>query len=740
MTLLTPTVGAWDQYAIVELDEDIVAQPYPALSTIDVEVDTNFSPFSGHGDTITPGNPASLSSARGVFTGLSGQIVISGCTNPTNNGTFTIQSVGNATQLTFTNPNAIAETSQFRWEIIPPQAVILQNSGSIQGSPLPDGWSTNAGTTLQVGHSGPGLLARNRIFFSRNDDTQPVHVTIPIELAREHRGKRLEVRAWLGEHRNFSGLTTYDIQVAYGSLASSPTFTSIFSPTPPSLSASAVFPSYEYSVEPSLTGIQGSFFVPRTAEQCHLRIVRSATAGLNALCSIEAVEVRAVQGRSARVGTRSVVRSAKRTKFRDLIYVWNTLPQGAEAHAESLGVTPSGYIPERPGHIDRLAPSHTFPERFDVSDLKIGLYDSTAWSSTSSRENLSHVVASPDLLSGAEPNNLSLVTDEDLTFFTGTVGDPVGSARANLVFNARMLSGFASSPTVGGAPNSVEPKGYRLLETRTTPTTFNQDGRAYTIPAGTPIPVPDAPASPGANYPWQFISATQIRVNDFNPASTYTLTYPTRLMAVTEPLQLASLGVTLADHMWLVDFAHSEPPKMIANSLYTEEQATFFGDFRATLTGVIDIAKTSILYQDDGITKKEVPAGTWSVADVNQIRIDPAAFNADYLYSIAYFKKVLVFERGPTYTIEWRSAASEAGLSSAPWIEVRPNQVLNSNSTSSPSTNVVDAWHQLRVFMDNVDESTFLATGITPSVYAPRIYGLGIKGLRIVGSPTPPGL
>jgi hypothetical protein len=179
---------------------------------------------------------------------------------------------------------------------------------------------------------------------------------------------------------------------------------------------------------------------------------------------------------------------------------------------------------------------------------------------------------------------------------------------------------------------------------------------------------------------------------------------------------------------------------MTDNSLYTEEQATFFGNFRADLSGVIDITKTSILYQDDGVTKKEVPVNGWNVVSTTQIRIDPAVFNADYLYTIAYYKKNLVFNRGPTYTIEWRSAATEGGLTSAPWVEVKPNQVLNSNSTVSPATNVVDAWHQLRVFMDNVDDTTLVATGTTPSIYAPRIYGLGIKGMRIVGSPLPPGL
>jgi hypothetical protein len=74
----------------------------------------------GTGDSLAfVGTTVTLTDAGGLFLpghlGLS--ITLSGCTNPNNNGVFTITSYLSATQVTFTNPSPVAETSSFAWTI-----------------------------------------------------------------------------------------------------------------------------------------------------------------------------------------------------------------------------------------------------------------------------------------------------------------------------------------------------------------------------------------------------------------------------------------------------------------------------------------------------------------------------------------------------------------------------------------------------------------------------------------------
>lgn len=80
--------------------------------------------IDGIGDSLgTPsGSNQVINDGAGYFTSdMVGQtITISGATNPTNNGAFTIVGYTNATQITFTNAAGVAETSSFSWSITPP--------------------------------------------------------------------------------------------------------------------------------------------------------------------------------------------------------------------------------------------------------------------------------------------------------------------------------------------------------------------------------------------------------------------------------------------------------------------------------------------------------------------------------------------------------------------------------------------------------------------------------------------
>jgi hypothetical protein len=182
---------------------------------------------------------------------------------------------------------------------------------------------------------------------------------------------------------------------------------------------------------------------------------------------------------------------------------------------------------------------------------------------------------------------------------------------------------------------------------------------------------------------------------------------------------------------------------MASKSVEVEEVVTILPSGTSNLTGVIDTTLPYTLRVDDGVTLTTIPITEWSVTGQKEISIPQGVVNPDALYILTYYRKTLVFEDGPRYQVEWRSAATQLALSSAPWLEVKPNQVVSPYTDANLTLNNVYRYHQLRVFIDNVTDVSFTSTLPEGTPMGARVLGLGLKGFRLFGGSSPslaPGL
>lgn len=755
---LDSAVSAWPIGAFVELPDEV---PHKIVATrgleeVSIEVDTTVRPRHDFGDSIVnhAGATWKVVSSRADFTGLTGSsITIADAQNAQNNGTFTITS-STATEARFTNASALAETSSFSWEITTyPFASALEDDFDVVGSRVPDGWYADNGASA----SGITATAENVAFGALLGAATGKYVPSPIMLestsaiirlwracpqAMAYRGLPLDIDVRLSEHTeaaadfkldvSFDGSTYHDVVNVTTSVGATPLYQSgvlTRGPTDPFT-------------------LSGTFFVPYDASTCVVRLTRTGTASPGTI-TLERFAVWSQTGSSLSTARNTVVRNAKRSQFGEWLYVWSAEPL-TEEEKGYLGLplttnpADSTYLSVRPGHIDYTANSHGYWNRANVSELDDsgvdlirknvrGVYDSIDWldvDAATQLVNLEVVVATPSRLTHVVPTRTGSNTGEELAMIEGFDGP--GTARADLSEASNHEGAFPMAPNPSSGGNFGT--GARLYEIRLTDTSqVNADGLVTIIPAGQPIPLPDTLDVAGVQ-PWEFTSATQVRVNSpyFNATSSYSIDYDVMMRATSLPFQLTTTLSTGSDYLWLTDLARYLRHSATANTFTQTEQASFLANFTASLTMRADTNAEASLERDDGTTIRTIDTGLWEFTDSQTIRIDSSVFDPDSIYTITYVARVVEVETPVTLRLEWRHAASSGALSSAAWEAIQPGQVVSPvfNGGSDVTQNEVHEWNQLRVTIIGVTDTRDV-----------RLFGMGLKGIHLFGTtPVAPGI
>lgn len=737
LTLTEDSDFSWHMGALVEV---VSETPYTVsgtdgLGTITVTVDTDYRPHHDFGDTLEDmgANTIRLTSARANFTAVSAgdEVIVSLCTNLENDGTFTIDTVVSDTEIEFTNASGLDETSSFEWAINVPTTVVFDNI-TPSGASMPDAWTVVSANTIVTttnnddtdGAQAPGFLVASRVLLQSDED---VVIQRTADRALDYVGLELDLTTYVQEHTTDE--VTYLLDVSFNGTD----FYNVATYSSPG-DVTIVPTVFDFD---TLTGPQdpfavtGTFFVPYDAETCVVRLTRTPDVATDGSFTLEKVVLRSIVSTGAWVGDNTVARRAKRAAFGELLYVWSAEPL-IDEEKEYIGLPlDDDSIATRPGHIDYITNSHGYWDRLEVSELddsgpsliKIniaGAFDDSEWDDVDTAnglENLEVVVGTPARSTYIRPTRLSSVELELLSLFDGGDGD--GFARATL----DVPSNHEGDPvsTYPQDPNELA----HLFEVRTTDTSFvNADGLVTNIPAGALIPVPETLDS-DAVQPWEFTAQDEIRINSpyYNSAASYYLSYEVLMRATTEAIDLSDGGATLEDYVWMTDFTHYRRHDVLERQRARTEQVTVLADFTARLSERADIKEDATLTRDDGTTSTIVPNFQWTFQDTKTIKLDPAVFDPNALYSFTYVAHVPDFECPVTFVLEWRAADSEVGLDSEDWVVVEPEQVVTPWFDSPPqdiSENNVRQWHQLRATM----------TGVT-DVRDFRIFGLGIKGLAM---------
>lgn len=729
----------WPEGALVELVDDTpyVSDATDGLGEIGIDVDATYRPYHDFGDSLTNvgGTTMRLSCARGLFTGQVGQtITFQGCDNTANDGDFALIAV-TPTTADFTNAAGVNETSEFEWFINNP-ATTTSDTVTVEGTDLPDGWvlDTAATTIITIGNVGsisqtttPGLLVPSRIALS---DTVDIVLWKNFPSALDYRGLQLEASFWVQEHT--ADATTFLVEVSFDDGAN---FHEVASTM---LNATILrLATMRGPQDPS--NLTGSFFVPWDAETCILRLTRTPAAPAYGTFTFEKMTLRSLTGTGLVVGDNTVPRSQKRAKFGKLLYIWSADPLSDEEKG-FIGLSDSSSIPSAPGHVDFASSAHLYWDRIDLSEyddstipttrLNLrGVYGGTEWADVQTAGGLTYlttVIGTPDKLSRLVPVIASTTTDESLTMVDG--GDGPGTARANLALTSNHEGAFPQDPNTGTG------SGARLYEVRDTDTTFmNPDGLLAVIPAGTLIPVPDTLDSDGVQ-PWEFMSATQIRVNApyFNSTSSYVFDYDLLMRAETGAIELAAVGVDVSEYVWLADLVLYRRHNVNELTTTRTEEMVFKTNYEASLKEQADTSENASLLVNDGMTEREVPFTLWRFQDARTIVLDSTEFNPDATYSLTYVARVPRVTSDVTARLEWRSATTEVGLVGAGWVEVSVNQPLSPEYAPGDNVtmNAPRAWHQFRVTLGGVSDIRDVS-----------VYGIGIKGIHLWGSgANAPGL
>lgn len=743
LTLLAAPAQTWLAGAIVEVVDDT---PYTAdgslgIGEIDLDVDTTFRPYHDFGDSISfvSGTTWRITSLRATFSGASGNVIISGATNAENNGTFPITAAGTTT-LDFTNANAVAETSEFEWalEALPST---LDDALTPQGASMPDGWRVmSAATTVTLGNSSgvsstqaPGLYTPSRVILASANNIQFQKNFLE---ALVYRGLPLTATFWVQEHTANS--TEYQIDVSFDDGST------FFEVEAVDLNSTILeITNVRGPLNP--TAVAGTFYVPYDATTCIIRLTRTPDVAAAGTMSFERFVLHSATGTSLAMGENTVLRSQKRTKFGELLYIWSpeTLP---EEDLKALGLSPDGSSSQpatvsddglslegyKQGHIDRVTSAHAYWDRVDVSEIDDtvvpgvrlnlrGVYDDTDWDALATAdtlEMLTSVAGTPPRMSHIKPSRASLIEEETLTMSDGGGGS--GIATLSLTSNHE-----GAYPQ---APNTGTGTGARLYELRIEDTTITlTNGLVSTIPAGAPIPLPDS-VDEDSVQPWEFTAANAIRVNSpyFNSTSTYVIDYDVLMRATSEAIELEAPEVTMEDYVWLADLAHYKRHNVEERNRSRLEQLNFLADYTAQLSERADTNEAATITRNNGLVTETVPSINWVFTNSKTVRLDPGVFDTNSIYSIEYQARVPHIESAVNVRLEWRSATTEGGLTAASWIEVENNQVLSPVYTAGAdvTVNAPRAWHQMRVTV----------TGVVDPETDLRIYGFGLKGIHLFGA------
>jgi len=417
-------------------------------------------------------------------------------------------------------------------------------------------------------------------------------------------------------------------------------------------------------------------------------------------------------------------------------------------------------------HIDQIVEAHGYWQRFDPTTYDVslnaenlkGMYKATEWTNTT-LFNMELVVASPGRLSYLAPiptyytsanqvvplaevevrdrKYYRLVDGESTTIeltqrVSAVVGEVLGvtvaaPGAAGEAILARLSTHLgnpeASFPQFPSTGTGLGPPG-RPLEYSTR---LYKDGVPIQDTVVAPAPVP---------FWWYFVTpvvlppagTSVIQINNADPLlplpTQWTLDYQIETAVWTDVIDL---GASFADYVWLVDSAIWLRRETLEIERQVETEVRFIGNNVAALNIRSNEDKlTSVLTADNGIIRTQVDESFWDYVGSNQISIDGSVFDAASVYTFTYTGVTGAPTPQAKFVLEWRSATLPGSFSS-------PGSAAVPAWTAVEEGFVVDRthrYHQLRVRMFDISSPRDV-----------RIYGLGLRGVNLYGSPpSAPGI
>lgn len=504
----------------------------------------------------------------------------------------------------------------------------------VAGTGAPDGWivTTNAGAPVT-----PTPFAQH-VYFELDRDVPfdlnangMVTIPIPDEILK-YKGFDVHV-AIFGRIDDPSRAATqstintidisFDDQVSYSSVA----------PTTVGLAVNSEWRPQEY-----IRVVR----VPATATKMWVRVKLSA-AGVGNF-TIHKVRITLPVGHGGLfLGDGTIPRVENKIKQGSFLYVWSPDPLSVYEDS-SLGLTNVTQV--NPGHIDKLAPSESWLEKFDVTEYDLsnnainarGVFTEVGFI-PSSLTNLGLVLRTPPRFSHVIP---TLVSDVVQT----------------VVFNP--TPAYTSALTV---------KSDQVMST----SVLLQDGVPLT------------------QNNWQYNNANQIELLIAPSAlSVYSFSYQALIQLETTTIDL---GIPYADYLWFADFHVWLRPEIesiltpITLGIQFDANGVAFLEERSTKD-----QSTSTLIEDTGLSQRIIPISQWSFLDAQRIQIDQGVFNVNRLYSLKYTSESNHPSTDAQVKVELRSAATGGALGAAIYSEVIHNQVIDGSLR----------YHQMRVTLSKI--------------------------------------
>ena len=588
-------------------------------------------------------------------------------------------------------------------------------------------------------------------------------ITPPCPNVLNLRGREIRISFWVQQYM-IDPTADFRIEVSYDNQV---TWSVGVNEAVPVSFLDIVGPAFSFTAnDPTLLTITSE--VPWDATNFHARLVwdlGASPAPLREMFSVLRAMVTTNVGNGVFLGTGTVPRSALETEFGDVLYAWS--PQELTVAENNAIGLPSG-IPGDPinianntqNQIDQIVEAHGYWQRFDPTTYNIlldaenllGSYKDTEWVSAS-MSNLELITAAPGRLSYLQPipryynaNNqlvpTSDVEERDGKFFLlvgGVITTTELTQRVSAVVDETLgvvapgIAPLAEQSTHRGNPEGLWASPQQLPNTGSALGPANQTLQYPTRLYKDGVPIEDTVDAPApVAFWWRFSDASNIQINSPDPllpaSDAWTIDYQVEMSVYTDVIDI---GTIPSDYVWLVDSAVWLRRETLEIDRQIETEVQFLTNNTAALAVRSNQDKlTGVLTADNGITTTQVDESNWSYVSSSQIRIDRAAFDAAAVYTFQYTgvtgsptaqaKIVLEWRSNPTNNPGDFSVLGAPGAPAPAWTVVEEGFVVNRT----------EQFHQLRLTVYDVSDVRDI-----------RVYGLGLRGVNLYGTPpSAPGI
>jgi hypothetical protein len=542
------------------------------------------------------------------------------------------------------------------------------DSVTVEGTGAPDGWivTSNSGSAVTP------TPFNQHTYFSLDRDVPfdlntngMVSIPVPNEVLK-YKGFNATVSVWGRSDYPFNTSTIASIGISFDNQAS----WVYSSPPPVGVEVNAENKPKEWVVVTR---------IPANATKMWFRVKLDTGTG-NFTIHKARVMVSPIHG-GLYLGEGTTPRNEHLIKQGSMLFYWGKDPI-TDDEKLALGFTSTspyftpGYSDQsKPGHVDNIAPTEAYLEKFDVSEYDIGGLPL----------NVKGVFTSYDFNDGTSINlDPPVIRSPDR--FSYLIPSAFSDMSQTVVFSA--ILGFPYVAPLMIASDQDMRKSVLL-----------KDG----------VPLTQTDMLTGAPI-WRYNSSMEIEL--FDPpttTSTYTFNYNTLIRFESAPIDM---GVSFTDYMWLADYNVWLRPEIRPIQVLITTGLQFGDTTKVTLTerATMDTA-TSTLIEDTGLSKRIIPSSQWKYLDANTIQIDPDIYNDLGLYEFTYMAEINHPSIDATNVIEIKSATSVPGLALATYTQVGHNTPIDQYR-----------YHQMRVTLSNIRD-----------LRDARIQSLVIKGLNAFG-------